>query len=334
METHSIGECIMNVLVVGGAGYVGGAVTDILQAEGYSLRVYDSLLYEGSYRKPVDFCFGDLRDEKRLLPHLKWADAVVWLAAIVGDPACALNPELAGIVNGKSLGILTESFKGRIVFTSTCSVYGAQDSVIDETAPLKPLSLYAISKLNAEKTLQDHNSIIFRLGTLYGISDTYSRIRLDLVVNTLTVRAYANNKVIVFGGDQHRPLLHVRDAARAIVDSLKASDVGVFNLHSENMRIIELAERLRRHFPDLIVERTDLRFQDNRTYRVSSDKARKRLGFKPKLTVDDGIEEFKLLLEQGRIRNLADRRYVNAEYLAVTLNSQPHSIDAEMPSRV
>lgn len=324
----------MNVLVVGGAGYVGGAVTDILQQEGCSLRVYDNLLYEDSYRKPVDFCYGDVRDQKALLPHLKWADAVVWLAAIVGDPACAINPELAQIVNAKCLSILTESFKGRIVFTSTCSVYGAQDSVIDENAPLKPLSLYAISKLNAEKTLQDRNATIFRLGTLYGISDSYSRIRLDLVVNTLTVRAYANKKVIVYGGDQHRPLLHVRDAARAIVDSLEASDTGIFNIHSENVTIIELAERLRRHFPGLIVERTDLRFQDNRTYRVTSDKARKQLGFEPKLTVDDGVEELKLLLEQGRIRNLADRRYANAEYLTLTLGSQPYSIDAEMPNRV
>jgi nucleoside-diphosphate-sugar epimerase len=335
VKTWNSGRCSgLKVLVTGGAGYVGGAVTDALLEKGHSVRVYDSLLYDDAYRKPVDFCFGDVRDEHRLIPNLQWADAVIWLAAIVGDGACALNPELTQSVNERALELLADSFNGRIVFTSTCSVYGAQDGIIDETAAVKPLSAYAITKLNAEKILKDKNAIIFRLGTLFGLSDTYSRIRLDLVVNTLTVKAITANRIVVYGGDQHRPLLHVRDAAQAIANSLDNNYTGHFNLHSENVRIIDLAERMRDHFPGLEIVRTDLKFQDNRTYKVSSEKARTSLRFSPKLTIDDGVTELKSLVEQGRIKNLSDRRYTNANHLALLLPYQPYIIDNEMPARV
>jgi nucleoside-diphosphate-sugar epimerase len=324
----------LNVLVVGGAGYVGGAVTDIVPMRGYSLRVYDDLLYEEAYRKPVDFCFGDVRDEKRLRHSLEWADAVVWLAAIVGDGACGLNPDLATSVNERAVGFLADCFDGRIIFTSTCSVYGAQDSVIDENAPLNPLSLYAVNKMKAEEHLRAKNAIIFRLGTLYGVSDTYSRIRLDLVVNTLTVRAFRDRRITIFGGNQYRPILHVRDAAKAIVDAIERDQTGIFNLHSANVRIVELAEQIRSQFPGLEIGRTDLMFQDNRTYRVSSERARKALGFSPKLSVDDGVKELQLLLQQGRIKNLSAPRYTNAYQLEAILPSQPYRIDEEMPARI
>jgi nucleoside-diphosphate-sugar epimerase len=133
----------MKVLVVGGAGYVGGAVTDILGETGHKFRVYDALLYEESYRKPVDFVYGDIRDTKNLSPHLKWADAVVWLAALVGDGACALHPDVTLEINQSSVEWLTKNFKGRIIFLSTCSVYGAQDGTLNEESAVKPLSVYA-----------------------------------------------------------------------------------------------------------------------------------------------------------------------------------------------
>ena len=147
----------MNVLVVGGAGYVGGAVTDALLTTDHCIRVYDALLYEESYRKPVDFVFGDVRDQDRLLPHLKWADAVIWLAAIVGDGACQLNPEITIEVNQEAVGWLVHHFDGRIIFMSTCSVYGAQDNVeLTEDSPTAPLSMYAASKLAAETYLRGY----------------------------------------------------------------------------------------------------------------------------------------------------------------------------------
>lgn len=307
----------MNVLVVGGAGYVGGAVTDLLLQSEHNLRVYDALLYEEAYRKPVDFVYGDVRDRERLRSHLEWADAVVWLAALVGDAACALNPDVSVAINQESVRWLSENFDGRIVYLSTCSVYGAQNSVLDESSPTNPLSVYAVTKLEAERYLAEKNAIIYRLGTLFGVGDLFSRIRLDLVVNTLTVRAHKFGKITVYGGDQFRPLLHVRDAAQAIVDNLAAEHTGVFNLHKQNVRIIDLAYQVCNHFPDLLIEHTERKFEDTRNYRASSEKAQAILGFKPDHSIDEGIEEIKSLLESRRLRDVDNPRYTNQSFLSM-----------------
>jgi nucleoside-diphosphate-sugar epimerase len=307
----------MNVLVVGGAGYVGGAVTDLLLESEHRVRVYDALLYEESYRKPVGFVYGDVRDRERLRPHLDWADTVVWLAALVGDPACALNPDVSIAINQDSVGWLAESFDGRIVFLSTCSVYGAQDGVLVESSPTNPLSVYAVTKLQAEQYLADRDAIIFRLGTLFGVGDRFSRIRLDLVVNILTVRAHRFGKITVYGGEQFRPLLHVRDAAQAIVDNLATDHTGVFNLHKQNVRIIDLAYQVRNHFPDLTIERTERKFEDTRNYRVSSDKAESLLGFNPTYSIDEGIEGVQSLVESRRLKDVDNPRYTNQAYLSM-----------------
>jgi nucleoside-diphosphate-sugar epimerase len=307
----------MNILVVGGAGYVGGGLTDLLFQSKYNVRVYDGLFYEESYRKQVDFVYGDIRDTKKLLPQLEWADVVVWLAALVGDGACALNPEVSMIINQESVKWLAENYDGRIIFMSTCSVYGAQDGILDETSPTKPLSVYAVTKLGAEKHLMGKNALIFRLGTLFGVSDLFSRIRLDLVVNTLTARAYQDNKIRVFGGDQFRPVLHVKDVARMIADNLATDAKGVFNLHKQNVRIIDLAYQIRMHFPDLIIDKDDIKFEDSRNYRVSSEKAQKILNFKSSYLIDDGIEEIKELLESKRLKDIDNPRYTNQKYLSV-----------------
>lgn len=307
----------MNILVIGGSGYIGGAVTDLLMNSEHNVRVYDALLYEESYRKPVDFVYGDVRDPDRLGVSLKWADAVVWLAALVGDGACALNPEISTSINQESVKWLTEHYDGRIIFMSTCSVYGAQDTTLDESSPTNPLSIYAATKLAAEEYLAGRNAIIFRLGTLFGVGDLFSRIRLDLVVNTLTVRAHCQGKISVFGGDQFRPLLHVRDAAQAVVDNLATSHTGIFNLHRQNVRIIDLAYQVRNHFPDLVIEQTPMKFQDARNYRVSSDKARKILNFRVAQSIDDGIEEIKDLLDSSRLRDIDNPRYTNQAFLSI-----------------
>ena len=307
----------MNIVVVGGAGYVGGAVTDALSNTNHNFRVYDALLYEECYRKPVDFYFGDVRDRSRLKPHLDWADAVIWLAALVGDGACQLNPEISVEINEESVHWLAQNFDGRIVFLSTCSVYGAQDNVVlDEASPVNPLSVYATTKLAAEKHLENRNAIIFRLGTLFGVGDLFSRIRLDLVVNTLTVRAWQQGKISVFGGDQFRPLLHVADAARMCVEQALGDRCGTFNLHRQNVRIIDLAYQVRNHFPDLLIEQTPIHFQDTRNYRVSSERAVSMLGFRPSHSIDSGIEEVKELVERFRLRDLKNPRYANQSFLS------------------
>ncbi len=305
-----------NVLVVGGAGYVGGAITDLIQDQKFNVRVYDSLLYEDSYRKEVEFIAGDVRDTTRLLPHIRWADTVVWLAAIVGDGACQLNPDLTVAVNEEPIKWLANNYDGRIIFMSTCSVYGAQDKELDEDSPTSPLSLYAATKLKAESLLKNKNAIIFRLGTLFGVGDLYARIRMDLVVNALTVKAYTQGKLSVFGGEQFRPLLHVKDVAQAVVTNLKTDHTGIFNLHRQNVRIVDLAYQVRNHFPDCVIERTEMPFQDTRNYRVNSKKAKDIFGFVPSHSIDDGIEELKFLVETGRIKDINASRYSNQAYLS------------------
>lgn len=305
----------MNILITGGAGYVGGALTDILINFKHNVRVYDNLVYEDEYLKPIDFIYGDIRDRKKLLPQLKWADVVVWLAALVGDGACAVNPEVSKTINQDSLQFLAKNFDGRIIHMSTCSVYGAMDGILTEESKINPLSVYAVTKRNSEDYLKGKNAIIFRLGTLFGPSDTYSRLRLDLVLNILTLKAHYNKKLTVFGGDQFRPLLHVRDVAGEISRHLNTEHTGVYNLGCENIRIIDLAERVKKYFSDVIIEKTELSFEDSRNYRVSWDKAKTVLRFKPKYTIDDGIKSLKKIFEEGRIKNIANVKYSNSHFL-------------------
>ncbi len=300
------------VLVVGGAGYVGGHLTDRLAAAGHDVLVYDLLLYEDTYLKPVPFVYGDILDRERLLPYVRRSDVVVWLAALVGDGACALDNDLTVRINVDAVRWLASVFDGRIVFMSTCSVYGAQDGWLTEESPLNPLSLYARTKLEAEGVLSAHrDTIIFRLGTLYGLGDRFSRLRVDLVVNTLTVRATLSRRMSVFGGRQYRPLLHVRDVAEAVLTALERDVAGVFDLTGENVTILEVAEAVQEQVPDAHIEVTDLPFQDTRNYRVSGAKGREVLGFAPLLRMRDGINEVKTLVEEGRIRDLTASRFSN-----------------------
>jgi nucleoside-diphosphate-sugar epimerase len=304
----------MKVLVVGGAGYVGGALTDRLIKSEHDFVVYDNLSYEESYRKPVDFIYGDIQDHDKLRPILNHVDVVIWLAARVGDAACDINPEASIAINQESVKWLSDTFNGRIIALSTCSVYGARDGILNEDSPLNPLSIYAITKLEAEKYLRNKNAIIFRLGTLFGIGDTYSRIRLDLVVNSFTVKAHRIGKIQLFGGNQYRPLLHVRDAAEMIFKSIESDNVGIYNLHKENLTMSQLACNISEFFPNLIIEKAGKEFDDRRNYRVESNKAMK-IGFNPKLKVSDGIREIKELLDNNRLKDINNPRYTNYSYL-------------------
>jgi nucleoside-diphosphate-sugar epimerase len=319
-----------NVLVVGGAGYIGGWLTDRIRDAGHNVRVFDVLLYEDHYLKEVDFVRGNILDHEALLPHVAWADAVVWLAAMVGDGACALDRDLTRAINVGSVRWLTRNFKGRIVFMSTCSVYGAQDDQLTEDSPVNPLSLYAETKLEAESALANADATVFRLGTIYGLSDTYSRIRMDLVLNLLSVKAALYGRVSVFGGDQYRPLLHVRDVAEAVLPTLFSNHRGIFNLHSENVTIRELAERIQAYVPGVEAEFTDMPFQDLRNYRVSSELARETFGFAPLLTVEDGVQEITTIVADGRVRDTSMPRYSNLDFLRPLLVAERSPLGTEV----
>ena len=306
------------ILVVGGAGYVGGVIVDLLLSKKkYDITVFDNLLYEESYRKNCKFIYGDIRDKKFYKQKLNSYDAIVWLAALVGDGACSINPDLTDEINFQTLKKLCKIYKKRIVFISTCSVYGAQNGILDENSPVNPLSHYASSKLKCESLLKNKNSIIFRLGTLFGISDNYSRIRMDLVVNTLSAKAFFERKMSVFGGDQYRPLLHVKDVARAIEVAIKSSKRGIFNLSYKNMKIIDIANEIKKYFKKTKIIKTEIKFQDARNYKVSNQKASKELSFKAVYDLKYGILELKKLLTEKRIKNFNDPRYTNQKYLEI-----------------
>ena len=304
----------MKILVVGGAGYVGGGIVDKLSQE-HEVTVYDSLIYETSYRKKVNFILGDIRDTKKLNDLLKDFDVVVWLAALVGDGACAINPELTYEINSESVKNLVENFDKRIVFLSTCSVYGAQDGVLTETSATNPLSEYASSKLKAEEYLKDSNALIFRLGTLFGISDEFSRVRLDLVVNILTAKALIDKKISVFGGEQWRPLLHVNDVSNAISHCLNNDISGIYNLHHKNYRIIDIAREIENKVRDVEVEVTPMSFEDARNYQVSSKKLLDDTGFEASIELINGVNEIYELIFDNRIKDITDPRYSNQNFL-------------------
>ena len=304
----------MNILIVGGAGYVGGGIVDKLKKH-HQVTVYDSLIYEESYRKDVNFVYGDVRDQSKLLKLFKNNDAVIWLAALVGDGACAINPELTFEINSDSVKFLAENFKKRIVFLSTCSVYGAQDGLLNEDSSINPLSEYASSKVQAEEYLKGSNSIIFRLGTLFGISDEFSRIRLDLVVNILVTKALTEGKLTVFGGEQWRPLLHVNDVANAIEQTIDSETNGIFNLHYKNFKIIDIAEAIVNKVDSAIIETTPMKFQDARNYQVSSEKLLSETGFKAEIDLNTGINEIYDLIANNRIKNVKHKRYSNQNFL-------------------
>jgi nucleoside-diphosphate-sugar epimerase len=307
------------VLVLGGSGYLGGVLTTYLGSR--QVRVYDSLLYEDEYLKPVPFVYGDVRDYEKLKQQLDWADAVIILSAIVGDGACALNPLTTVEVNYDSVKFITDNFDGRIIFCSTASVYGAQDGLLTEDSPTNPLSLYASTKLKAEILLNNKNAIIFRLGTLFGLGDRYSRMRLDLVVNTLTARAASGQPLKIFGGEQYRPLLHVKDAAFAIIKALSVNsstgvfDTGIFNLCQTNMKIIDLAYEVQHLVQDTELEIINTKFEDARNYKMSTKKAVDTFGFAPEVTVRQAIYDIRDIVEAGRIKNIDNPRYTNQGFL-------------------
>lgn len=268
--------------------------------------------------KDIPFIYGDVRDRSSLSEIINDFDTVVWLAAIVGDGACSLDPDLTRNINLSSVEWLVQNYGGKIVFASTCSVYGASpiDSILDEQANTDPLSLYATTKLAAEETIlnESKNPLVFRLGTLFGVGDEYSRIRLDLVVNILTKKGVLGEPLTVYGGGQWRPLLHVKDVAEAILFGIENDVEGLYNLSMKNYRIKDVAYEIKNHLPESVISFYNIKFEDLRNYRVDSSKF-KDLGWTPKYNLGEGILEIKRLIKEKRIKDPSDFIYSNVAYL-------------------
>jgi nucleoside-diphosphate-sugar epimerase len=302
----------VRVLVVGGAGYIGGAVTDLLLERKIPFVVRDILLYEPHYLKPVPFeCLSGTSIIDKKYTH------VIWLAAVVGDAACDRVPKLTVKTNQDDVKLLADTFKGRIIFTSTCSVYGEHHGEVNESGPTNPLSLYARTKLAAEGYLTPKNALILRLGTVYGLSDTYSRPRMDLVGNYMTVSAMRKGCILVNGGEQWRPMIHVQDVAKIIVGNLETKHRGIFNIARANVRIKELAGLVAFHTNAKI--ETIPQAGDMRNYQVNAGKAFHKGvisdAMYPLKSLDYGIHQFVKLIREGRIKDPDNSQYFNARHL-------------------
>lgn len=306
----------MKILVVGGAGYIGGFLTDYLIENGCDVTVYDVLLFEDRFLKKCKFIYGDIRDKDKLSNIIGSYDVVVWLAGLVGDGACAVNHRLTKELNVDTVKWLVDNYDGKIVFPSTCSVYGINNDLIEESASPNPLSLYAATKLEAERYVLDNseNSLVFRLGTLFGLGDRHSRMRLDLVANILSMRAALNQPLTIFGGDQWRPLLHVRDVSTAILHGIENDISGLYNLSYKNFKISSLGEEIKNVMPNCEIEYTDMKFEDLRNYKVKNNKFI-NTGWRPKYSIHDGIEQIYSLIKENRIKDTGNVVYSNAAYM-------------------
>jgi len=305
----------MKILIAGGAGYVGGYLTDLFTDNNHEVTVIDNLLYETRYMKPIRFINGDVRDPKTF-NNINEYDIVVWLPAIVGAEACDVNPTLTREVNVNTVKWLVDNYKGKIVFTSTCSVYGINEGMLDETSPTNPISLYGETKLEAEQyiTKNHSNHLVFRLGTLFGLGDFFTRLRLDLIVNYLAYKAATEKCLSVFGGEQWRPILHVRDVSRAILFGLQNNIRGVFNLTYANYTIRNVAEKIALAIPNVEIKLTEKEFEDSRNYKINFDKYQ-NLGWTPIYTVENGAEEIYFIINKKRVVNPHDSVYFNVQHL-------------------
>ena len=321
-----------NILVIGGAGYIGSALLKYLLDRGYNVRLMDILLYGSEPMKnmmghpKLEIIRADFRHVEEVYEAMKDIDIVVHLGAIVGDPACDLNKEMTVQINTTATKMIAEIALNqqieRFIFSSTCSVYGVSDKILDENAALRPLSLYAQSKLVAEQTLlnmasPDFHPVILRFGTLYGFSE---RVRFDLVVNLLTAKAVIDEQIMILGGNQWRPFLHVRDAAYGILKIIEAprKDVRgeIFNIGSneQNCRISDVGHCIKSVIPSakIITKKNQI---DRRDYRVNFAKIKNLTGFYPTWTLKDGIQQVEKKIKSGQIGDYTNHLYSNAQFL-------------------
>lgn len=324
---------IRNVLVIGGAGYIGSLLVRELLRKGYHVRLLDILLYGDRpiadlYDHPrFELIRGDFRHTDAVVGAMQDMDAVIHLGAIVGDPACAIDEELTLQINLAATRMIAQVAKGygvrRFLFASTYSVYGANEEMVDERSDLNPVSLYARTKIASEKVLLSmvdarFSPVILRLATVYGMSH---RPRFDLVVNLLTARALAEKRITIIEGDQWRSFVHVRDVVDAFLLSLEAPSEKVkgqilnVGANDHNCRIRQLGDLVKEAVADVVINYED-RVEDRRNCRVRFDRIGRVLGFRPRRTLMDGIMEIKHAIETGEVTDYRDRRYNNYRFLA------------------
>ncbi len=302
-----------SILITGGAGYIGSVLTRILLEEGHHVTVYDKMLFGNDsveilkhfYPHSFELVKEDIRNQKAIEESMEEKDAIVHLAAIVGDPACSVRVQEAVETNYEATKAVASQANElgvpRLLFASTCSVYGASEDWLDEESETNPLSVYGRTKVNAERFLLDNHmkntdSIVLRLGTIFGLSP---RMRFDLVVNHLARKAVFDGKIKIFGGGQWRPFVHVRDVAQVFFELLSRptwSDISaqVYNVgfNESNYMLSGVARSFQKVFPDLEVAYVP-EAEDKRSYRVRFDKIHDALDIEGPKSLEEGVAEIK-----------------------------------------
>jgi nucleoside-diphosphate-sugar epimerase len=294
----------LQILVTGGAGYIGSVLVPLLLTEGHSVTVVDNFMYGQSslldccFNKKLTIVRGDVRNTKLLAELVPKADAIFPLACLVGAPICAKDPESATAVNSEAVKTIAQlmSWQQQLIFPSTNSGYGVGETGIycDENTPLRPISLYGQLKVDLESFLLDKgNCVTFRFATLFGISP---RMRLDLLVNDFTYRAVTDRCVTLFEPHFKRNYLHVRDAARAFLHTfnnyelMKGRPYNV-GLSDANLSKLELCEVIKKYVPEFYFSIAEFgKDPDQRNYVVSNARI-ETTGFMPVVSLGDGIEE-------------------------------------------
>ena len=324
-----------HVLVTGGAGYVGSGLLRELLSQGYSVTCVDNLMFGGEslldiwHNDNFTFIKCDINDWDKFNSVFiaNNFDAVIHLAAIVGDPACKLYENLAKKTNWESTKWLIDKCKevgvSKFLFASTCSNYGKMDdpeSYVDENSKLAPVSLYAELKVKFEQymlnEIEKTDEFIptsLRFSTVYGLSP---RMRFDLTVNEFTKDLALGKELVIFGEQFWRPYCHVKDFSNAFITVLRSPakkvSYDVFNVGdtSENYTKQMLIDEIKKVLPEAKIKYVD-KNEDPRNYRVNSDKIKQELGFEITMRVSDGIEEVKRMVQEGVIQDPEDQKYYN-----------------------
>lgn len=319
----------MKVLILGGAGYIGSILSVYLKQRGDKTIIFDNFLYENNRSKirGEEIIKGDIRNIDDLLPAIGKADAVVNLAAISNDPASDLQPKLTWEVNYKAnetIAALCRSSGKRVIYASSCSVYGFSESgEFNEESQLNPVTLYARTKMLSENPYlhKDIDGIVLRFATVYGHSP---KPRFDLVVNTMIGTSYFQNKIVVNGGNQWRPVVHVKDVAHSVYLALytKKNKYRVYNVGSneQNYQIATLANLIQQKLPNVSVIHNETN-KDARSYKVDFSRIAKDLGFKVNYGVFDAVDEIYTAFKMGVIKNMNEDVYYRVKYLKKHTNN-------------
>jgi len=293
----------MKVLITGGSGYLGSVITDLLLKKGYEVTILDNLMYNQtssivfSHYETFNFIYGDVRDQKLLKELVLTHDVIIPLAAIVGFPACERDKELATQINYEHVKFICDNVRytnKRVVYPNTNSGYGiGENGVCTEESPLKPISHYGVTKVNAEKEVLDVGGISLRLATVFGTSP---RMRMDLLVNEFVYKALTDKYITLFERNFVRNYIHIRDVAivfEKMIDGYLEHMGNVYNvgLSDANLTKQQLCEKIQEHIPSFTIQHNDnYQDPDKRDYVVSNAKL-ESCGWQPQYSLDKGIDE-------------------------------------------